>query len=155
MATLNVNSWHVFKHKLTDQNFQDTVGGHTVLCLQETKLGSADSIRDAVEYCKTRGWLAIFGEAVQRESGMYSGGVAILIQDGLNIGIAAVGDVAADLHHRLTAVRLDVPGFGCMVAASTYFEAVSGLSEVNRKLLADIALLQHRCQLPVAVWGRL
>ncbi len=152
MATLNINSWQAFKSKLTEERFQEYVSEHTVLCLQETKL-DGENIRDAVEYCRSRGWVAVFSEAQRRESGLHAGGVAVLVKDKLNIGVARTLAPASRQAHRLLAVQLDVPGFGCMVAASAYFEAVSGLSETNRELLADIALLQHDCRLPVAVGG--
>ncbi len=152
MVTLNANAWNYFKTKLTERKVQEEIGEAAILRLQETKIGQS-SISDAVTYCKQRGWLASFSPAQLRDTGSHSGGVAILVRDKLNIGIQRLGSSTAVLQHRLLAVRLEVPGYGSMAVASTYLEAVSGLSATNRELLAEIAMLQHDCKLPVAVGG--
>ncbi len=146
--TANVNSWRAFKDQLDRPEFETA----TLLLLQETHLLTEDELRSAVEYCGHRGWLGKFPLAAQLPSGKPSGGVAILIRDGLSLGVSAV-QTPASLAHRLVAVGLEVPGFGDVIFASVYLEVGQRLTQTNLRVLSELALLQESHQKPLLAGG--
>ena len=85
--TLNINAWSSFKSKLDDLTFHESIGNSTILLIQEHKMLAQDETDTAVAYCARRGCIAIFGLAKKLDSGKPSGGVGILVKEGLNIGI--------------------------------------------------------------------
>ncbi len=151
--TLNINAWSSFKIKLDDQHFRELFGQSTVLLVQEHKMLTHDEIEAAVTYCARRGYNATFGLAKKLDSGKASGGVGVLIQDGLNIGITRIDHDYDGLEHRLLAVRVKAPGSPPHAVISLYCEAVSGLSATNRALLAQLATIQHEAKLPIIAGG--
>ncbi len=124
----------------------------SVVLLQETHIQSEDDRLSAVEQCARLGWRAAFSLAATLESGKPSGGVAILIREGLNIGSAAV-TVPSEFEHRMLGQRLEVTGFGTFIALSCYFEVGRRLTETNLGMLAAVAQLQESQQLPVLCGG--
>ena len=102
--TLNVNAWSTFKSKLDDTNFMESVGYSTILFIQEHKLVSTDELDAAIAHCAQRGFTAVFSPALTLASGKPSGGVGILISEGLNIGITRVAYDFSESAHRLVSV---------------------------------------------------
>ena len=97
----------------------------------------------AVAHCARRGYSATFGLAKELDSGKPSGGVGILVKEGLNIGITRVAHDYHELEHRLLAVAVQSPGGPAHLVASVYFEDASGFSQTNLASLAQVAILQH------------
>ncbi len=83
--TLNINAWSTFKSKLDDLNFLELLGNSTILLLQEHKMLTQDEADSAIAHCARRGYTAIFGLAKRLDSGKASGGVGVLIKEGLNM----------------------------------------------------------------------
>ncbi len=84
---MNINAWSTFEHKLDDSNFVEAAGYTTILLIQEHKMLTRDEVDAAVAHCARRGFSATFGLAKALGSGKPSGGVGILIKEGLNVGI--------------------------------------------------------------------
>ena len=59
-----------------------------VVLTQEHKLLTDETIRTASEKLQQLGWKSVFSKALTTEASAASGGVAIAIRDGLDIGIS-------------------------------------------------------------------
>ena len=145
---MNVNSEYTFKSSLSKFDNEH------ILLLQETKLASEEAVNLAKEFAKSAGWLSVFTLAhVNPDTSKPSGGVAVLVGDGLNFGVQPVQLPASCKQHRVAAVRVEVPTLGEFVLGSVYLESGVGLNQGNLTLLAQLAVIQEQEQKTVLFGG--
>ena len=143
--TVNCNTWSTMQSLIEAQEFETA----SVLCIQETKL-PVTGIDTAVQWMLARGWCATFSPAIATDSGGLSGGVAIAVRAGLNIGVSALKyNIPEEHRHRVIGVRLVADGLVPVAVMSVYFQDGLGPKELNLDLLSDVALVQEVDQLPV------
>ena len=88
VITININSWTPFRNKWTAEGLPKEMTSATVLRLQEHQLVSDDAIGDAEDWLRSRGYHAVFQPAVRLKSGKTSGGVAIVVREREDVGLA-------------------------------------------------------------------
>eukprot|EP00959_Pyramimonas_sp_CCMP1952_P450320 9428843-Pyramimonas_sp.AAC.1 len=111
-----------------------------------------DAMQSAEEWCSARGWLGYFPTAAVLESGAASGGVAIQLRAGQDLGASPV-PVSFSMQHRICALKIDIsrPPKFCLVSLCA--QTSVGLNATNLELLEDIATLQEKVQLRVMIAG--
>ncbi len=153
LLTINVNSWHPFKVRWSEEGTPSEILSATVLFLQEHKLTTVEQCDDAVDWCARQGWKAVFRPAVTLPSGKASGGVAILLADRADIGVTDPLLRVPGYEHRLLALRLVAPGLEPTIVISAYLQAGGGLNHTNRTFLSTVAQWQEEAQAPILVGG--
>ena len=101
-----------------------------------------------MQRCQRVGWLAHISPAALNDNGEVVSGVAVLVRNHLDIGVASMSPPDKVDRSRLTGVLLDMPGMPRVGLLSAYFKAGGGLGEVNLGLLADIAIQQDLEKIP-------
>ncbi len=153
IMTINVNSWSTFKMRWAEEGLPGEFTAKHVIMLQEHHLTSEDTVTDTQQWLAARGWRSVFSRAALLASGRPSGGVALLIRDAPNLGVIDVGLDAGQHAHRLIGVRVDLEGLAPCIAISAYLQDSVGMNELNRQILARIAIWQEQSQLPAMVGG--
>ena len=120
----------------------ENLAAHIVM-VQEHKLLDDEAIAEAQQWCLKHNWVGLFGKAAKGPKGKPAGGTAVLVKQGFDLGLLSPAMVA---HDRLTAARVEVPGWGIVLCGSAYFQVGTGLGATNLELLAAMggALDQHR-----------
>ena len=131
----------------------DTADNLTFICAQECRLEAGDRIVRAIQWCSGRGWLAHITPASINPSGEPVSGVAVLVRDGLDLGVQPIPFPPGTDHSRLAGVIIEAPGVPEFGLVSAYFHASSGLCEVNLQLLATIGQTQDLISKPLIVAG--
>ena len=126
----------------------ENLAAHIVM-VQEHKLLDDEAIAEAQQWCLKHNWVGLFGKAAKGPKGKPAGGTAVLVKQGFDLGLLSPAMVA---HDRLTAARVEVPGWGIVLCGSAYFQVGTGLGATNLELLAAMggALDQHR---GIAIFG--
>ncbi len=154
VLTMNINSWKPFRDKWTTEGMPQGLQTAQVICIQEHKLQSDTDCDDATEWCAARGFHAVFKPSGMSASGRASGGVAILVAQRGDVGITEPAvQLLEDETPRIMALQLAMPGLDPTIIVSAYFEAAIGLSELNRRLLAKLAIWQQEFNLQVLAGG--
>eukprot|EP00959_Pyramimonas_sp_CCMP1952_P401273 8408210-Pyramimonas_sp.AAC.1 len=109
-------------------------------------------MQSAKECCSARGWPGYFLMAAVLESGVASGGVAIPLRAGQDLGASPV-PVSLSMQHRICALKIAIPGLPKFCLVSLCMQTSVGLNATNLELLEDIATLQEKAQLPVMFAG--
>ncbi len=131
---MNTSAWSTCKELLQISDNQYISG--TCLLLQETKLQDAEDIRAAQDFLSSLGYQSVFGPAHTTEQGGLSGGVAVAIKTGMDIGVQPLPiPVPQQLRHRVTGVIIDSPGLVKHVLLSVYAVPRLGLQGGNVRLL--------------------
>ena len=147
MVTVNGSGWTAVREFLQS----DEAKGKAVVMAQEVRLIDQHDIDTAVEWCDVRGWKAVISKGRLSEKGNPMGGCAVVVADGLNIGVTPIA--GWEQSDRLVAVGLEIPGVRDLAVASTYFQVGSGLGQVNVEILGHIAQLQIVSGRPTIVGG--
>ncbi len=151
LHTLNVNSWSSFKAKLDDSHLDQMLQHTTIMLIQEHKILEQSDLDEAVQYCARRGWQAVFGAARRMESGLASGGVAILVRDGMDVGVTRVDFDYGELAHRLLALRIHLQVDGLM----SYYPPIWKPSAASTRRIggswhsSPLSNIRRGCQLSV------
>ncbi len=138
VEAVNSTGWRALQRRLLATNAQ-------VILAQETWL-TQDAVPAASAWAKRRGWQSIWAAAVSGPNGGASGGVAILVREGIGCHYPPDGSHVI-VEGRAVAAIVQAPGHRPMAFASCYLHHGRGPSGENLEILAAVG--QRMKALPI------